>query len=151
MNVPLSDPALQQGGFYWSYSSSGSSPTGSSQGLGSAPGTPWQFSQSNTTPPPLPAGQSNGSWKWVSGPSVCLQPFLNFHMALYLSPSKITFNSGADSLLRVVTTGASFLVQNKIFHLLLAQLGNSLNRTASHLPYPQGHLLVPGSGYLRHR
>ncbi|KAL5319296.1 hypothetical protein ACEPPN_012347 [Leptodophora sp. 'Broadleaf-Isolate-01'] len=57
-----------QGGFFWSYSSS-SSPPSSSQGLGIAPGTPWQFSQSNTTPPPLPAGQSVGSWKWISGPS----------------------------------------------------------------------------------
>ncbi|KAH7378148.1 hypothetical protein BKA64DRAFT_750524 [Cadophora sp. MPI-SDFR-AT-0126] len=63
-------PSPASGGFYWSYSSSSSSlPSGSSQGLGPAPGTAWQFSPSNTTPPPLPAGQSNGSWKWVSGPS----------------------------------------------------------------------------------
>ncbi|PVH73150.1 hypothetical protein DL98DRAFT_659608 [Cadophora sp. DSE1049] len=63
-------PAPASGGFYWSYSSSSSSSSSdSSQGLGPAPGTPWQFSQSNTTPPPLPAGQSNGSWKWISGPS----------------------------------------------------------------------------------
>ncbi|KAK0101196.1 hypothetical protein ONS96_006417 [Cadophora gregata f. sp. sojae] len=63
-------PAPTSGGFYWSYSSSSSSsPSSSSQGLGPAPGTPWQFSQSNTAPPPLPAGQSNGSWKWISGPS----------------------------------------------------------------------------------
>ncbi|KAG4432066.1 hypothetical protein IFR05_012446 [Cadophora sp. M221] len=56
-----------QGGFFWSYSSSPSPST--SQGLGIAPGTPWQFSQSSTTPPPVPAGFSVGSWKWISGPS----------------------------------------------------------------------------------
>ncbi|KAH7309968.1 hypothetical protein BKA65DRAFT_485188 [Rhexocercosporidium sp. MPI-PUGE-AT-0058] len=63
-------PSPSSSGFYWSYSSSSSSsPSSAAQGLGAAPGTPWQFSQSSATPPPLPAGQSVGSWTWVSGPS----------------------------------------------------------------------------------
>ena len=31
-------------------------------------GTPWIFSTSSTTAPPLPAGISSGTWKWVSSP-----------------------------------------------------------------------------------